>query len=232
MAEPHTLSQPSVAVDDCWNRIGIRGDNSCPELQEHVRCLNCPTFAGAASMLLDRAEQNRELALEWAQSAHEATLRAQEAGESGIARASALVFKVAGEWLALATTAVIEVTDARAVHSLPHQRNPAVLGVRNVRGALRICISLGRLFQLEGQGQDTQPRKHMVVVEHEGQVLVFPVDDVAGVHRFDAASVASVPTTLAHAATQYTQGLLDWRGHKVGLLDHGLLFYALNRSMT
>ena len=30
---------------DCWNRIGVNGDRSCPELTSFVHCRNCPVFA-------------------------------------------------------------------------------------------------------------------------------------------------------------------------------------------
>ena len=35
-------------IGDCWNRIGVNGDRTCPALEEHVHCRNCPVFAGAA----------------------------------------------------------------------------------------------------------------------------------------------------------------------------------------
>ena len=218
-------------VDDCWNRIGIRGDGSCPQLPQHVRCLNCPTYAEAAVLLLDRVAQGTGQSGAWMQTVADVAHRADAVAEAGAdtAMMSALVFRVGAEWLALPTEAVIEVTAARAMHSLPHQRNRAVLGVQNIRGALRICVSLGRLFQIE---EDRQDGKQMVVSCHEGQTLVFPVDEVAGVHRASTTAVLPPPTTLAHAATRYMQGLLDWRSRKVGLLDHGLLFHALNRSMA
>ncbi|KAF1044368.1 MAG: hypothetical protein GAK35_01783 [Herbaspirillum frisingense] len=223
------LMREDAAIDDCWNRIGVRGDSSCPELRTHVRCLNCPTYASDAMQLLDRAAASQDLAREWAESARAAE-REVDAKDFGH-HASALVFRIGEEWLALATGVVQEVADARPVHTLPHQRNRAIAGVLNIRGALRICVSLAQLFQIGGAAAK-DAAKHLLVAMHEGQTLVFPVDEVAGVHRYDADAVAAVPTTLAHASTQYTRGLLDWCGHKVGLLDHGLLFYALNRSMT
>lgn len=182
-----------------------------------------------AGYVLDRVSSSEALAREWAGSpsaaAHETP--AMDFGYSE----SALVFRIGEEWLALTTAVVNEVADARAVHSLPHLRNRAVIGMLNIRGALRICVSLARLFQIDGENAKT-PGQHLLVTMYEGQILVFPVDEVAGVHRYAAEDVGATPTTLAHAATQYTQGLLDWRGRKIGLLDHGLLFYALNRSMT
>ena len=41
-------------VDDCWNRIGSRGDKRCERLPEYVHCRNCPVYAGAAKRILDR----------------------------------------------------------------------------------------------------------------------------------------------------------------------------------
>jgi len=219
------------SIDDCWNQIGVRGDSSCPELVTYHRCLNCPTYASAALVLLDRAVEGGAVAQEWAQSAEQAAQYESAGADCGL-RESALVFRIGGEWLALSTAAVLEVADIRPVHSLPHQRNGAVLGVLNIRGALRICVSLAVLFEITYPAIRNAGQGYMVVALHEGQTLVFPVDEVAGVQRFDAAGIEPVPTTLAQTATPYARGLLDWRGRKVGLLDHGLLFYALARSMT
>ena len=33
------------AIDDCWNRIGIHGDKSCPLLAEHIHCRNCSVYS-------------------------------------------------------------------------------------------------------------------------------------------------------------------------------------------
>ncbi|WP_241821958.1 chemotaxis protein CheW [Herbaspirillum sp. C7C8] len=225
MAEP-TMPPAPTTLDGCWNRIGTKGDGSCAELAQHIRCLNCPTFARAALQQLDRVEASAEVAQQWL---HAGETQAQaESGQERGAMASALVVRVAGEWLAIATSVVQEVTATRPLHSLPHQRNAAIAGVLNIRGSLRICVWLARLFQLP----DQTPAPHLLVAAHEGQVLVFPVEEVAGVHRYAPQSLAPVPTTLAQAAIQYTRGMLEWRGRPIGLLDHELLFYVLNRSMT
>ena len=65
------------------------------------------------------------------------------------ARASALVFRINAEWLALPTQAFQEVAERRPVHSLPHRRQGIVLGLVNIRGELLICVSLGHLLGLE-----------------------------------------------------------------------------------
>ena len=46
---------PLVTPDaECWNRIGIGGDRSCPELETHIHCRNCPVHAQAARAFFDR----------------------------------------------------------------------------------------------------------------------------------------------------------------------------------
>lgn len=215
-------------IDDCWNRIGVRGDGSCPELQHHLRCLNCPTYASAARQQLDRIAASPEVAQEWMHS----EVASASPPHSAVALASALVVRVGGEWLAIATAVVQEVAENRAVHSLPHQRNPAISGVLNIRGALRICVSLAQLLHLPTTPTPGAGVPSLLVTTYEGQTLVFPVEQVAGVHRYATDALAPVPTTLAHAAIQYTRGMVEWRGQQIGLLDHELLFYVLNRSMT
>ena len=49
---------------DCWNRIGVTGDRSCPELNTFVHCRNCPVFAAAARAFFDRPAPEGYLA-EW-----------------------------------------------------------------------------------------------------------------------------------------------------------------------
>ncbi|MCW1245836.1 chemotaxis protein CheW, partial [Pseudomonas sp. SAICEU22] len=52
------------AIDDCWNRIGVHGDKSCPLLAEHIHCRNCSVYSAAATRLLDRyalRQDEREL---------------------------------------------------------------------------------------------------------------------------------------------------------------------------
>ena len=41
-----------ATIDDCWNRIGVCGDQTCPELTRFVHCHNCPVFSTASERLL------------------------------------------------------------------------------------------------------------------------------------------------------------------------------------
>ena len=228
------LASATVRVDDCWNRIGTRGDNTCPRLAEYSRCLNCPVFAQGAARLLDRALSVAELAARSKLNAKSA----DDASPEAAATDSALAFRVAGEWLALPTRVLREVDDIRAIHSLPHRRARAVLGVVNVRGALIIAVSLGALLNMERAAETRATQvpvrngyARMLVAAHGGEPVAFPVDEVEGVVRFAQDEVLPVPATLAHATASHARGVLAWRNRTIGLLDLERLFDAIARSL-
>jgi chemotaxis-related protein WspD len=226
--ETARATRATLQVDDCWNRIGVRGDKSCPKLAEVSRCLNCPVFAQGAARLLDQPMSEADLAPR--ADAHAATDDARHETTH-----SALAFRIGGEWLALPTTVLHEIDDIRAIHSLPHRRSRAVLGIVNVRGALTIAISLGELLNMERTADaGVSARKvyaRMLVAAHDSHPVAFPVDEVEGIVRYADAALLPVPTTLAHATASHARGVLAWRGGTIGLLDPARLFESIARSL-
>jgi chemotaxis-related protein WspD len=222
------LAGVPIGVDDCWNRIGVRGDKSCPRLAEVSRCLNCPVFAQGAARLLDRPVSEADLA-------PRVESGAEASDGDHTATQSALAFRVAGEWLALPTQVLHEVEDVRAIHSLPHQRSRAVLGVVNVRGALTVAISLGELLNMERAADLKAPARtvyaRMLVAAHDSHPVAFPVDEVEGIVRYAESALLPVPTTLAHATASHARGVLAWRDGTIGLLDPARLFDSIARSL-
>src|SRR3954453_1814459 len=86
------IALPTAAGADCWNRVGVWGDGTCPELPPAVHCHNCPVFSAAGRRFLD-ARPPDGYAVEWADrlaggadgaAAHQETL---------------LVFRIREEWL-------------------------------------------------------------------------------------------------------------------------------------
>src|SRR6188508_2154370 len=150
-------------VDDCWNRIGVRGDVSCPELTRHLHCHNCPVHAAAALALLDQ-EPPAGTGAGW--TAHFA--EPQPAPAAGTV--SLFVFRVGLHWLAVPMPTVAEVAPERTIQTLPQRRHGAVLGVVNVHGALRVCLSLAAVLHLEAPTGELPPqsfeRARMLILRH------------------------------------------------------------------
>ena len=230
MGELSVVQNSAETIDDCWNRIGVRGDKSCPLLVEHVHCRNCPVYAKAAIELLDRYALDRS-----AEDLLAVVDERYQALPAGVASRSLLVFRLADEWLALPTRSLIEVANLQPVHSLPHQRARALLGVANVRGELVPCLSLVELLGVDGNAAAvgngrTVPR--MIILAAEGGAVVAPVDEVDGIHRIELKRLEAGAATSSHAANRFTQAVIHFRGRSVRVLDEVSLLSAMTRSLT
>lgn len=228
MAELQGILLRTEDVDDCWRRIGVRGDGSCPALAEHAHCRNCPTYAQAAAMLLDaqRLDQAPDALPDAATLADGGQASPSERG----AALACLVFRVGDEWLALPTAALGEVTAPCQIHSLPHRRDAAVLGLAAVRGNLLACLSLARLFDA-GAGEDAKGSRFLILGQGRAAIAL-PVAEVSGIARVPRPALQPLPATLARASARYTQALFLDQGRSVGLLDAALVRQALARSLA
>jgi chemotaxis-related protein WspD len=218
-----------ASLDDCWNRIGVRGDGSCPKLTQYVHCRNCPVYAAAAVALLDAEAPAGYVADRTAHFAEPARLVMD--GTRAVA-----IFRVGSEWLALPATVVIEVANLLPIHSLPHRPKGVVLGLASVRGELMVCVSLSQfagaapLTTSRGEHRGKGSRR-LLVIRRDAVRVVCPVDEVHGLHRFHPRELTAVPATVARATVTYATALLPWQGHSVGVLDDQLLFHTLKRSL-
>jgi chemotaxis-related protein WspD len=228
--EAVTPSGTRAIINDCWNKIGVRGDASCVELKQHVHCRNCPTYSAAALALLDR-DLPADHFSDW--TAHFARPGKLEEPDTH----SAIIFRIASEWFALTTVAVDEVAEPRTIHSLPHLRSGIVLGLVNVRGELLVCVSLAKILRVgeattanaERQGFKA---KRLVVIRRNDRRVAFPVDEIQSVHRYHPRELKSVPATIAKASTAYTKAILSLKDKSVGCLDDQLLTHALDTSVA
>jgi chemotaxis-related protein WspD len=227
-------------IDKCWNRIGVRGDSSCPELPKHGRCLNCPTYTTSARALLDREPSAGYLA-EWtrhfAQSAARTIVSVQDGKAARPGVRSVIIFRVGTEWLALPTAVFAEIAEPRQIHSLPYRRDGTLLGIVNVRGELLICFSLAKLLDHDAapasqHTSGTAARQRLLVVGRDDRRVAFPVDEVHGVHRYSTHELSEPPATVAKASSTYTLAMLTWRDGTVGYLDGALLLTGLDRSLV
>ena len=77
-------------------------------------------------------------------------------------RSRCCIFRLGREWLALPTHVCQEMAEMRPIHTLPHRSGPVLLGLVNIRGSIRLCVSLRELLGLEPrrrQQPDDEPQK-------------------------------------------------------------------------
>lgn len=229
MDQVHDMSQ-LMTIDDCWNRIGVwsRQQSNCPELKQVIHCRNCRKYAAAGRNMLKRPVP-ADYAAEW-------TERFSAPKESRDAELnSALVFRLGDEWLGLASRYINEITPIRTIHSLPHRTNELVKGLVNIRGELKICVSLGALLQLERAREsyviDHEIHERMIHVTKDDHSFVFPVSEVHGVRNYDDSSLKATPATVAKSRHTFTSGILPWNDRHIGVLDVELVFFALAKGL-
>ena len=173
---------------------------------------------------------------------------------------SVLIFRLANEWFALASEALIEVTPLRKVHSIPHRSNSVFTGMVNVRGQLLLCCSLhgllglkhldspimrstktsdvqkdnNRTIQTSDDAAILAPERLLVTSLITGRVTrrwTFPVNEVAGVHRVGKDEVREVPSTLGKPGQRFSSALFSWNSRTVSLLNTDQVFGGIHEKI-
>ena len=140
-----------------------------------------------------------------------------------------VLFRVGPEWLALAVTHAVEVAPYRSARRLPHHPPDGLLaGLVNIRGDLHLSVSLARLLNLDPAPVGDAAKRRLLVTAGDGGRWVFPADDVAGVRHVRHADRKPPPDT---AAGGFVDGVFDWNGRAVGILDATRLFAELARKV-
>lgn len=224
------IQEVTSLLEDCWNRIGVwssRGP-SCPKLDNYIHCRNCHQYSAAGREILNRpasGEYRQELA----------DLFAQPATINEIGTNSVLLFRLGDEWLGLNSSHVNEITQVRRIHSLPHRTNDIIKGLVNIRGELKLCVSIGTILQLdkarEVYSSDHEIHERMIYVANGENSFVFPVTEVHGICHFSDRDAEPIPLTVSRSKQTFTTKILPWNGRHVGILDHELLFYALENGI-
>ena len=218
-------------IEDCWNQIGVwaRVDTRCPELERVIHCHNCEVYSRASRGILEQ-DFPAEYQQEWTEIFAREQQLLQRNGLSSV-----VIFRLGEEWFALPSRMIDEVTRMKPIHRLPHVDSGMVKGLVNIRGELKICISLGEILGLEKPSVDMS-EEHVIfdrilIAHSDNGQFVFPVSEVHGIHHYQEDELGGVPVTVSKATATYTLGVLKWKDGHVACLDNELLFYSLNKKL-
>lgn len=156
--------------------------------------------------------------------------------ESDADKQSVVVFRLAGEWLAISTRFFAEIAHVRTLHCIPHRSGPILQGIINLRGQLRLCVSLHKLLELEEEQAEAtlvgrKKYARLVAIRKGEDHWIFPVDEVFGNYHFAMSDLQNVPVTVSKSAANYLKGVVAWEGKSFGYLDEELLFQSLRRIL-
>lgn len=209
----------TAELDHCWRRIGVQGgDHSCERLVETLHCRNCPVFAAAARTLFER-EAPIEPTSDWL----------RDLRRPGSTR-TALVFRLGNQWLGLPPAMVAEVAANPPVRRLAHRTEGRIEGVVNVRGELRLCVSLVELLGLGRRGL-AESGARLMLVEDEGGVLAFRCDEVRGLVPYTEDAVQPPPDTLPSPLDVCVDALLPFAAGHAALLNAAAVARLLRKAV-
>jgi chemotaxis-related protein WspD len=218
----------ALLLADCWNRIGVAGDQSCPKLEQHVHCRNCEVYAGAARRNLQRPVSG-------GYRAHWAAVLGEPQAERARDDSSALVFRVGREWLALPSSVVDVVAPQAAPHRLPHRASAALLGVVNVGGKLYPAVSLAALLGIDEAHAPKAAGRHtfarLVVARWDNQAYALPAADLHGIVRYPASSARAPAATINKGLERFLTGVLTHQDMHIGVLDAQLVGHQMARLL-
>lgn len=215
-------------LHDCWNKIGVAGDQSCPKLAEHIHCRNCEVYADAAQRNLQRPVGHAYLR-DWAEHFRSAPAGLDQRD------ASALVFRVGREWLALPTGVFDSVAPQAHPHALPHRSGRGLCGIVNVGGKLYPCMSLAELLGIDEHAKPPDQGRHtfarLLLMRWEEQTFALPVADLLGIVRYARAGVRAPAATINKGLSRFLSGVVEHQGMQIGCLDAALIGHQFARAL-
>jgi chemotaxis-related protein WspD len=215
-------------IEDCWNRIGVIGDQSCEKLVQNVHCRNCEVYAGAAQRNLQR-EVGDDYKKDWA-----AYFRQADSG-AHVLDASCMVFRIGREWLSLPTSILVSVAPQAKPHRLPHRDGRGLSGIVNVGGTLYPCMALAALLGIDEREGQSATNRHtfarMLLAQWDGQAYALPVADLHGILRYASAAVQAPAATINKGLSRFLSGVISHEDMHIGVLDASLIGYQLARIL-
>ena len=231
--------EPPSLLNDCWNRIGVFGDRSCPELLSCVHCRNCQVYSAAGRSLLERLPPGDYLQ-EWTsvlaetkRGSDSSTLSADGSVVRSDQSLSVMIFRLATELFALPVGVFLEVSAPFVVHSVPRRTNQLFLGMVNVRGEIMLAASLTNLLGLTVQASAaSHTAGRMAVAGTPEGKWVFPIDEIYGIYLFNRDDVKPAPVVITNADHSYACGVFQWQSRSVALLDPDRIFSVLTTEIS
>lgn len=214
------MSETDIPVNaTCWNTIGVWGNQAprCEKLDDVIHCRNCRVYWDAGRQVFERRIPEGYLE-QWTRVVSGDVLPVSKTSQSII------FFRIGEEWFSLSTRYFVEVSQLKSVHKIPHQSGNLILGVINIGGSVRLCLSLAILLGVDSGEQSKQAAsrgvyKRFLVVQINKKDYVFPVDEVGGVHRYDPEDLKQIPATIETDKAELLLGMLDIDNKNVACID-------------
>jgi len=222
------LNEGIAAEDiyDCWNDIGVwrKGSIKCERLNKVIHCNNCKVFANSGRSLLHRAIP-ASYTDEWTEIISKKT----HSGKNELR--SAIHFRVEEEWYLAPTSMIHDITIVKKILAIPHNTNPKVQGITNIRGEIMTCLSLAHLLHIDSTKSNSKDHhtvsKRMLIIDSNSFKVAFPVDEVKGISKFGANDIR-IQHDTSRSTHNMLAGIVSIGNHHAGLIDADVFKNEIN----
>ena len=207
-----------INVSDCWNRIGVwrKGQDICPELSNVAHCRNCQVYIEAGLTLLDR-----EISDEYIE---ENSVKYKEAKSQDVdTDVSCIVFRSGTEWYAISSKFLNEICEVGDIHSIPHNRNPLISGMVNIRGEIEICLAFHEINIQNLHKLEQTSNARMLVINLDSGKYVYRADEVMGIFKISQNHLRQTPSSISADKSHFVTMIFDYNEQTVGLIDPCLM---------
>jgi chemotaxis-related protein WspD len=197
------LSKPGDAF--CWRSIGTHGNRSCPKLQEHIVCANCPAYLGSAALLFNEEQFDQALGLGKGTVEIDDDEAPLESARKPSSR-SLLIFELGTQLFALDKSVILEVAKTVRPTKVAHRAGGLLDGIVNVRGELYLSLKLADMLRSKTSA-DAAEHERFVIVRSKARAQVdedsdrtnawlFVASKVYGLEDLDTASFENAPAAM------------------------------------
>lgn len=204
-------------IGDCWNRIGVYGDRTCPELDTFNHCRNCSIYSSAGRALLEQPLKQNELT----ETARALSAPAEKHNQNQL---SVLLFQLNDVRFALPLKSLREVSSVHAIHTVPHITNREFLGLASLQGEIVLCFSLHACLDIAPvTEQKAKEDMQLILLQDKEDTWAFRADHIEGVEVILQNEMQSAPDTITHAPSACTTATFSWKKHTYALLNGSTL---------
>jgi len=216
-------------IYDCWNDIGVwrKGKKKCERLDEVIHCNNCKVFSNSGRSLLHR-DIPASYSDEWT------NIISHKTASDKSNLNTAILFRIEKEWYLAPISMVHDITIIKTILTIPHNINPRIYGLTNIRGEIMTCMSLSNILGIDSVDDITNSQavpRRMLIIDNGNYKVTFPVDEVRGISKYIDSDVKTQHDTSKNISHNTLSGIVKIGNFHAGLIDANTFKQAISNAI-
>jgi chemotaxis-related protein WspD len=213
-----------INVDNCWEKIGIFGDNTCEILPNVEHCYYCDVFKKAGRDIFNKAIPQNFIE-EWTE------IYSKAKDKEDTEKIALVIFKISDEWFSIEAKLFIEALTNRKIHPIPERTNKYFYGILNFNGELLLCIAINNILGIEFLDKDYNFGRYLLINLDDSRYC-FPVDEFLPVKSISIKELKEVPFNTKKYTNSVTTHIFSINNTKVSFINADKLKSEFERILV